>query len=57
MSRDLFASTTGEYTGLWRRNGIAPNKVVGVGMVSQGFDISSPYIRNKSSYNKKFKYI
>ena len=52
-----FASTTGEYTGLWRRNGISPNKVVGIGMVSQGFDTSSPYIRNKSSYNKKFRYI
>ena len=26
-------------------------------MVSQGFDISSPYYRTKKSYNKKFRFI
>ena len=52
-----YSSLTGEYTGLWRRSGYPPNKLVGVGMVSQGFDISSPYYRTKKSYNKKFRFV
>jgi len=30
---EFYASFTGEYTGLWRRNGRAPNELVGIGMV------------------------
>ena len=52
-----YSSLTGEYTGLWRRNYYPPNKLTGVGMVSQGFDVSSPYYRTKQSYNKKVKFI
>ena len=52
-----YSSLTGEYTGLWRRNYYPPNKLVGVGMVSQGFDVSSPYYRTKQSYNKKVKFV
>jgi len=52
-----YSSLTGEYTGLWRRNDYPPNKLVGVGMVSQGFDVSSPYFRTKQSYNKKVRFI
>ena len=54
---ESYTSLTGEYTGLWRRNNCSPNKLVGVGMVSQGFDISSPYFRTKQSYNKKVRFI
>ncbi len=54
---ESYASLTGEYTGLWRRNDHSPNKLVGVGMVSQGFDVSSPYFRTKQSYNKKVRFI
>ena len=54
---ESYTSLTGEYTGLWRRNNYSPNKLVGVGMVSQGFDISSPYFRTKQSYNKKVRFI
>ncbi|MGI9331702.1 MAG: N,N-dimethylformamidase beta subunit family domain-containing protein [Gammaproteobacteria bacterium] len=46
---DPYSSFTGEYTGLWRRNGEPPNTLVGVGMVAQGFDISSPYVRAEAS--------
>ena len=49
---ESYSSLTGEYTGLWRRNDYPPNKLVGVGMASQGFDVSSPYFRKKQSYNK-----
>ena len=54
---ESYTSTTGEYSGLWRRNGIPPNKLTGIGMVSQGFDVSSPYYRTNESYNKKVKFI
>ena len=38
----FFHGFTGEYGGLWRRNGHPPNHLCGVGMTSQGFDISEP---------------
>ena len=46
---EFFASFTGEYTGLWRRNGRPPNRLVGIGMVSQGFDVSAPYRRMQAA--------
>ena len=54
---EYYASFTGEYTGLWRRNGRAPNELVGVGMVSQGFDISSPYVRTDASRDGRAAFI
>ncbi len=38
-------STTGEAGGLWRDRGRAPQKITGVGMASQGFDVALPYRR------------
>jgi len=38
-------SFTGEYGGLWRRNARAPQRLVGVGFISQGFDRCSYYRR------------
>lgn len=38
-------SFSGEYGGLWRRNGRAPQRLVGVGFISQGFDHCSYYRR------------
>ncbi|GAA4091310.1 N,N-dimethylformamidase beta subunit family domain-containing protein [Nocardioides kongjuensis] len=35
--------TTGELGGLWRTRGIPPQRIVGVGMASQGFDTNRPY--------------
>lgn len=54
---EFYASFTGDYTGLWRRNGRAPNQLAGVGMVSQGFDISSPYIRREASRDPRAAFI
>jgi len=54
---EFYASFTGEYTGLWRRNGRPPNALVGVGMVSQGFDISSPYVRTEASCDPRAAFI
>jgi N,N-dimethylformamidase len=36
---------SGEYGGLWRRNARAPQRLVGVGFISQGFDHCSYYRR------------
>ncbi len=54
---EFYASFTGEYTGLWRRNGRAPNQLVGVGMVSQGFDYSSPYVMTEASSEPRAHFI
>lgn len=54
---EFYASFTGEYTGLWRRNGRAPNELAGVGMVSQGFDISAPFTRTQASRDPRAAFI
>lgn len=54
---EFYASFTGEYTGLWRRNGRAPNQLVGIGMVSQGFDRSSHYVMRESSRDPRVAFI
>lgn len=54
---EYYASFTGEYTGLWRRNGRAPNRLTGVGMVAQGFDRSSPYRRTAESRGPRVDFI
>lgn len=42
---EAYHSFTGEYGGLWRRNARAPQRLVGVGFISQGFDKCSHYRR------------
>lgn len=54
---EYYASFTGEYTGLWRRNGRTPNLLTGVGMVAQGFDVSSPYIRTAASHDARATFV
>jgi N,N-dimethylformamidase len=54
---EFYASFAGEYTGLWRRNARAPNVLAGIGMVSQGFDISSPYVRTEASRDSRAAFI
>lgn len=51
------ASFTGEYTGLWQRNGRPPNRLVGVGMAAQGMDVSSPYQRTAASRNARAAFV
>ncbi|QAZ45456.1 N,N-dimethylformamidase beta subunit family domain-containing protein [Mesorhizobium sp. Pch-S] len=48
---------TDELGGLWRRIGRAPQQVFGVGMTAQGFDLSSPYLRNTSSHDPRAAFI
>jgi len=43
-------SFTGEYGGLWRMRGQAPQRLTGVGFTAQGFDCNRPYERSDRSY-------
>ncbi|NND00980.1 MAG: N,N-dimethylformamidase, partial [Gammaproteobacteria bacterium] len=54
---EFYSSFTGEYSGLWRRNGRPPNALVGIGMVSQGFDQSAPYIRTAASHDPRASFV
>ena len=42
-------SFTGELGGLWRHRGRAPQKLVGVGFVAQGLDVSTYFLRKPDS--------
>jgi N,N-dimethylformamidase len=46
---EYYFSFTGEHGGLWRRNGRAPQRLVGVGFISQGFDKCSCYRRTRAA--------
>lgn len=46
---EYYHSFTGEYGGLWRRNRRAPQRLAGVGFISQGFDKCSYYRRQQAA--------
>jgi len=51
-------STSGERGGLWRWRGRSPNKLVGIGMCSQGWDESAPpFIRTELSYDPHYAWV
>jgi len=50
-------STTGEPGGLWRTRGRAPQRLVGVGFTSQGFDKNAPYRRQAGSTDSRAAFI
>jgi N,N-dimethylformamidase len=54
---EAFHSFSGEYGGLWRRLGRAPQQTVGVGFVAQGFDQCSYFRRMPDSYNARAAFI
>lgn len=54
---EYYMSFTGEYGGLWRRNGRPPQTIVGVGFVAQGFDVSSYYVRRPDSFDPRAAFI
>lgn len=53
----FYHAFTGEYGGLWRRNGRPPNHLCGVGMTSQGFDICEPYVLTPSACDPRAAFI
>lgn len=50
-------STTGEPGGLWRNRGRPPQKLVGVGFASQGFDLCGPFRRLPDSDDPRVDWI
>jgi N,N-dimethylformamidase len=50
-------STTGEPGGMWRSRGRAPQRLVGVGFTTQGFDNSAPYQRQPDSLDPRAGFI
>jgi N,N-dimethylformamidase len=57
-SGEYYMSFTGEYSGLWRRQGRrAPQALVGTGFTTEGFDVSSYYRRKPDSFNPRAEFI
>jgi N,N-dimethylformamidase len=54
---EYYLSFTGEYGGMWRRQGRAPNLLFGVGFCAQGFDIGSHYVRRPGSFDARARFI
>ncbi|WP_328976302.1 N,N-dimethylformamidase beta subunit family domain-containing protein [Streptomyces canus] len=50
-------TTSGEASGLWRNKGKAPQRLVGVGMVAQGFDRCTYYERLADSQDPRAAFI
>jgi N,N-dimethylformamidase len=52
-----FHSYTGEYGGTWRRIGIPPQTLVGIGTTATGFDASSYYRRRPESHDPRVAFM
>lgn len=50
-------ATTGEPSGMWRHSGFAPQRLVGVGFISEGFDSGSYYRRLPDSRDPRAGFI
>lgn len=50
-------ATTGEPSGMWRHSGYAPQRLVGVGFISEGFDSGSFYRRLPASHDPRVRFI
>ena len=54
---ERYHAFTGEFGGLWRSQGRAPQKVFGVGFVTEGFDASSYYTRLADSFDPRAAFV
>lgn len=54
---ERFHSFSGEWGGLWRSNGRAPQALVGVGFVAEGFDENSYFVRTEGSFDPRAGFI
>ena len=54
---EYYLEFTGEFGGLWRRLGMAPQALVGVGTVAVGFDVSGYYRRQEASFDPRAGFI
>ncbi len=54
---EYYHAFTGEYGGLWRRQGRAPQVMAGTGFSAQGFDISSHYRRQPDADDPRAAFV
>ena len=54
---EAYMAFTGEYSGLWRRNGRPPNMLAGVGFSAQGFDVAGWFERMPGSRDPRAAFI
>jgi N,N-dimethylformamidase len=54
---EYYNQLDGEYGGLWRRNGIPPQKVAGVGFTAEGAFEGTHYIRTVESFTEEFDFL
>jgi N,N-dimethylformamidase beta subunit-like protein/concanavalin A-like lectin/glucanase superfamily protein len=52
-----YLATTGQKSGLWKNLGRAPQKLTGVGFISQGFDSARPFRRMPDSWHRTVSWI
>jgi N,N-dimethylformamidase len=52
-----YLQTTGEKGGLWRMRGRPPQKLAGVGFISEGFEHCQPYRRMPDSWHRRADWI
>ena len=52
-----YLASSGERSGLWRSRGRAPQKLVGLGFSTEGFDQSEPFERMPDSFHKNVSWI
>jgi N,N-dimethylformamidase len=50
---EYYLATTGQKSGLWKDLGRPPQKVFGVGFISEGFDSSRPFRRMPDSWHRR----
>lgn len=49
--------STGEKSGLWRNRARAPQKLVGVGIIAEGFETSAPYRKMPDAFHRSVSWI
>ncbi len=54
---EYYLATTGQKSGLWKDLGRPPQKVFGVGFITQGFDSSRPYRRMPDGWHRRVSWM
>lgn len=54
---EYYMATTGQKSGLWKDLGRPPQKVFGVGFISEGFDSARPFRRMPDSWHRRASWI
>lgn len=52
-----YLQTTGEKSGLWRNRGRAPQKLLGVGFIAEGFETSAPFRKMPDAFHRTVSWI